>query len=1022
MSDSFDTSVKAGEALERHEFDEAIRLFRTALAQAHREDDESRWFIEGRLGDALMQAGHAIEAQMVLEQSLASGSDIPATVGMLRQLYYAADDYDGLERLIRAEAADIAKAEPPYFIGDPGLLMLARRSTQLATAGLEDQRALQRAEALAQHFGNSLLEWAVRHQRGAWFEAMGDVDGAIATYKSLINDGSRHDATIERLLILLERESRDDEALRLTTKLAAALRPGPLRDSVAKRAARLAKGVGKTRAKPRPPKPITRLTFGARLAQTALPEDALAFETGDDRAGRWEYVDALTGRLLADRLAGNAIATGRYDRERVDVPSLTAADRAILEDRYAIERIEARGSWGLPDELRIAGDLIAPNRSEGERAHSALKGNPEAIFLWAVLEPLYHAIHSPLAIRERFEGRSGAQQKADWQSVYDLFSQLGLDVRLELDPMRYGGWSRLTAAERADAAMRLSSELVTWAPHAARTFRALMLRDLAKAYYAKADKDGHALRRRVITATLRRPFIAYFSGDWLDFVQYLGETPDPSEKIFTALPAPVIRVAGASQAVAAARDLGIPAEEAAKIASAYWGADLGESPVEARVAALKRYWTAFDSVHACQAKGMPSLWGLVVESDDAIEFQFFEDGRRTPYAFAKTLPLDVLDEIDRLWGGVIKAGRPDVIVTASSPHHLVAQAFGPALEFWNGIALTAWFICEGPYSRTSLEHAEEYYGKRLAELETAGTPVVRSLFRELISAQRLLKERPLKSDHASRVDVGRGISFTLTMSVGPAKLDGFEHLRNVITKHRRIWTERHIDTYLRGRWDSAVRGASLAYRKLLSESGKPPTIRGFARKVVPVTNQWFGGDIGALYAAIGEPCPVTAKRADRRLPRDAATFGERVAASLPRLPKSRSTSDAVDWEQSVVASDICRFAIRWLQLWEALGHEPSLDEAGRDVFVNAQTVRLRTENYREYRLFGPDTGEAFDRFVAMAKGAMSGLDAVAPQSESPSRSAATVVLPPPVETEGERTSEAPRGLFARIGRILMRRD
>lgn len=965
--------AQAIEAVEQGDYTKAADLWRKALEAERRsrdrDDDFGLRYIEGRLGDALLNAGDPIEAERVLEASVAAGSDIPATIGMLHQLWLAGDEYDKVEQAVRTDAERVRRAQGPFWNDASLLLRLAGRAVHWAEAGRDHKEPLVRAEALAHEIGNREVEWLVRQRRGLAAEALGDTDGAIACYCTLVNEGCDHEETIERLLILLERTGRSSDALRISTALATQLRPGTLRESVAKRATRLAKQASKVPTKARKPKPITRQTFGARVARAELLSDVLALEDTNNRSARFRALDALTGRLLAARLAGQPVATAQRNRDRVELPSLTCEERDLIVEAYSVERIESRGSWSIPDEIRVPGSVMDPNRTEMERGRSKVKGNPEAVYLWAVLAPAFAAIHSPIEVRKRV-GSSPAQQKAQWQGVYDLFEQLGVDVRLLMDPMRYGGgWSRLTADQRATVVARLTGALSEWAPEAARRWRALVLRDLVRAYYAKADADGRALRTRVVTASLKPDLVAYFGGDWLAFLEYLGELPHPSEQIATALPKSRVLVAGASKAAAAAAALGIPPEEAAKIAASYWSADSGVSPVENRVVALKRYWATFDEVHARHAKGMPSLWGLVAEQDLPVDFGGFGDGRSTPYAFAALLPPDLLGEIDRLWSRQMSPTSPDVVISTPSPHYIVAQALGPALAFWHGIALTAWFICEGPSSRTSFEGATEYYARNLAELEALGAPVDRALFSDLVAGQRHL--RPRVRRYKDKGPSTNGPAIVITMSVGGDQYDGFEHLRDVITRYRRAWATAHLDAYLRRRWDASIRGASVLYHRLLNENGRPPTLKTYGRKVAATANTWFGGDVSMLYAAIGEKCPGPVRTADRILPADPRTLWLGLAPLVPALPTAKGTDEeSKRWDQRTLAASIGSFAYRWVAVWETLGREPTLTEAGSGPFMTAQTVRLRYENYREYRVFGLDPGDAYDRFAAMARQAL----------------------------------------------------
>src|SRR5262249_34983900 len=115
------------------------------------------------------------------------------------------------------------------------------------------------------------------------------------------------------------------------------------------------------------------------------------------------------------------------------------------------------------------------------------------------------------------------------------------------------------------------------------------------------------------------------------------------------------------------------------------------SPVQRRVTVLKRYWQHFDDLHAKQAPGMPSLWGFVEEGEEvrveAAENESPEPAWYSRRCYRKLLPPDLLEEIDTLWGGVCLAGYPGAIISATSPHVLLAETLGPALRFWHGAAL-----------------------------------------------------------------------------------------------------------------------------------------------------------------------------------------------------------------------------------------------------------------------------------------------------------------------------------------------
>jgi hypothetical protein len=62
----------------------------------------------------------------------------------------------------------------------------------------------------------------------------------------------------------------------------------------------------------------------------------------------------------------------------------------------------------------------------------------------------------------------------------------------------------------------------------------------------------------------------------------------------------------------------------------------------------------------------------------------------------------------------------------------VAEAIGPALSFWHECALTARFVCEGPFSRTDMAGLAQYHRLQLQALRQLDMPIDSRLFEELI--------------------------------------------------------------------------------------------------------------------------------------------------------------------------------------------------------------------------------------------------------------------------------------------------
>lgn len=303
------------------------------------------------------------------------------------------------------------------------------------------------------------------------------------------------------------------------------------------------------------------------------------------------------------------------------------------------------------------------------------------------------------------------------------------------------------------------------------------------------------------------------------------------------------------------------------------------SPVEQRVAVMKQYWHAFDEIHARQQTGMKPLWGLV---EDSFRFDFEHRFRASePYQYQlylQLLPPTMLTEIEQLWGTTMLPRWPELIISEPFPHKLFAGAFGRALKFWHGCALTAWFICEGPSSRTDLAGLAEYYGKDVRALKEMGTPINERLFGELARAETQLGQPQPFTRQIATSQGNFGITITAATSFGTRR-KGFEKLRDIISFHRRQWAERYLDLYLQKRWETEIHEAAYSYKIYIDEKGIPPAAKQFAKDAKEAINHWFGGNISELYKAIQEQSPLQPERVTI-LPADRTAFAFAVFKKL----------------------------------------------------------------------------------------------------------------------------------------------
>jgi len=721
-----------------------------------------------------------------------------------------------------------------------------------------------------------------------------------------------------------------------------------------------------------------RESFGQVAAQATSPGEFLELERAHDLADGFLPLDSVIGTVAIRALCGErpfsvdgASENGARGRAAtLCLGGLTGEERALLEELFSLEKQRSRGSWSLPETVPVKlGRLhfAAYLRQHGRFFHESVEANtyqsvalaasPEAPLVHAVLNPFFFSLYEPFALRSghaysRFfyegghsPGKGKEKRIARWREVDDFFAALGLQAEAELSVVRPGGgWAWLHAPEQlaANAALAeaISREAQQLGPSMlAARYRAFRLRSLLERYYAKANKKGRALRRRVLTRKLELILSAFFGGDWLAFLNYIGEEPHPEEHVATALPETRLYLSPSRKVAEDLGAEGVTEEQLRLIARSLYGSET--SPIERRLSTLKRYWEAFDAIHARQRSGMKPLLGLA-EKHGRFGLVSGQDPD-APYRrglYRQLLPADLLKEIDELWGTVMLPREPGRIVTEPFPHVGLALAFGSALWFWHECALTAWFLCEGPYSRIDTADLERYYRRELSDLENLAAPVDRKMFGELIAAEEHLgPEEPTYSE-TQPIEVEPGVTVDRAISRG-SRRQGFERLRDIVTKYRRTWAVKYLDNYLRTRAEGDVREAAQTYyRKMAERGGKPPTPKQFAHVATRPTNRWFGGDVSALYRAFGERSPISPKRV-RLIPENTESFVRRVYAALGGVevgPPPLEWHDQQEFQdyyqnkknKNFKIEGLATMALDYLRLEEMLGRAPTLKELGKD--------------------------------------------------------------------------------------------
>ncbi|MEV6527111.1 hypothetical protein AB0M43_34795 [Longispora sp. NPDC051575] len=674
----------------------------------------------------------------------------------------------------------------------------------------------------------------------------------------------------------------------------------------------------------------------------ATPDQLLILERDAGHSHRFTAVDHLAADAITTALAGNKVFQIRHGIRGIKnadtLRLIPVADRSFVNQTFALPGQQARGAWLLPEHVSLkVGSTNLPSyirhhpwhaitMAADDVARVQTASTADSMVAWALLIPLFDTLLAPVTTRAAGSTASPDEQQQTWSSILQSYQHLGLQNEQALAVFAYrGGWSTLDRAAQSDARLALLDALARHNPlQIASRYRAKRVQALAAATMKKARR-GTPLARQVLTRPLQPVLSAYFGGDWLSFLDYLGVQPNSNEEIVTALPQPKLYVGGSTKAATVAAEHGLPIGEVHAMLAAFMGQQTSVSPVEQRLGVLSGWWAQFDAIHTRHTAGMASLSGLLEEG-----FVDPEMGPTQPL-YRELLTADLVTKIDQLWDGTTLPRWPEVIVSEPFPHRIMAETFGPAGTFWHNVALTAWYVCEGPYSRTSLTELKAYHERDLAVLAEAGTPIHPSLFDELVHAEQRLG--PLQSLESNAYELqlpdGRiGVRF----SGGGQRRDGFEILRDVITRHRQGWARRYLTDYLRHRWQQQLSTVARELHRHIAVKSKPPTFRQFAKFATNAANHWFNGDLAGLYTAIGEKAPVTPRRIDL-LPTSTHHFVHAVYTALggQRYSNDLRITDYPTADRFRQISRLASGSLYYLQLSEALGRNPEQSEfrAGR---------------------------------------------------------------------------------------------
>src|SRR5215211_6557306 len=198
--------------------------------------------------------------------------------------------------------------------------------------------------------------------------------------------------------------------------------------------------------------------------QTVSAGELLELERARDRTKDFLPLDSLTGRVAIRALRGErpfsvegVEETGVSGRTvTLRLKGLSGEKRLFLEELFPLEKHKARGSWSLPETVRVrVGRLHFPAhlQEHGRFFHEsvetdsyqsvALAASPEALLAHAVLEPFFSSLYEPFTLRSgrafwfTFFGNGGhsptkERRLARWQATDAFFSALSFEAETEL--------------------------------------------------------------------------------------------------------------------------------------------------------------------------------------------------------------------------------------------------------------------------------------------------------------------------------------------------------------------------------------------------------------------------------------------------------------------------------------------------------------------------------------------------------------------------------------------------------------
>lgn len=395
------------------------------------------------------------------------------------------------------------------------------------------------------------------------------------------------------------------------------------------------------------------MTSGKQIFEAPISEKMNLYRNYGKRQ-QFQTVDNYLSKIIKNSLSGKAIIDINYSNKKGRLDEVKLKDKSEvfqkeIEKYFTKQIIEAKGSWYLQDKINLeVGVAQIPFQTRNkprliiETARSS-KGrfsleDYSPIILWSSIIPLMEALLLPLAI---------TKYSKEWEQVERIYSFFQI-------PEEY--WRPLQVDKRQGTGAR--EHLINLKYNLIENWQYFDLENkaifwhidrLVNRYYLKASPQGQAEKSRVLNKETEESLIAAFGGDWLSFVEYIGETPSKNEKTITSIPEPNLFTSNKSQLKTSSIE-DVETEKIAKILESYWGGN-EKDPIAEREEFLKKWWNNFQTIHSNQKPRSNSLWGLTEGPGECISKYCSDNGESRPYNSEAYLLFqeDILKGMRKFW-------------------------------------------------------------------------------------------------------------------------------------------------------------------------------------------------------------------------------------------------------------------------------------------------------------------------------------------------------------------------------------